>query len=394
MKRINTSRLLFFVLSLALVVPLLSGSLQGASAADEAENDDGDSFYKYLSVFTEVLRLVRQVYVEEPDIHSLMAGALDGASDALDPFSVYVPPGEVDAYLAASAVGRKHSGVLLLKERGVVFVASVEEGSPASSAGLERGDIVSKVDGISSRALPLWQIREILAREPGSSIPLEIVRRGESQDVTLILGSFDGPAARLEERPGLTVLRISSFGAGTAARVAELLPEQGAGPLLVDLRGVAGGDAEAAYDVARNFAAGELGVLTSRGGTTQKFASEGGETWTGELGVLVDRGSQGPAEILATILRQSAGATVLGEDTFGHAGRAAHVRLASGGMLEITDAFYTGPDGHALDEALEPDVEVEVPFHLLTGKKEEGDPVLDRAIELFLESVEPAAEAA
>lgn len=394
MKRTNISRLLFFLLSLAFVVPLVSGALLGAPAIGEAEAEEGDSFYKYLSVFTEVLRLVRQVYVEEPDIHSLMAGALDGASDALDPFSVYVPASEVDAYLAAAAVGRKHSGLLLLKERGVVFVAAVEEGSPAASAGLERGDIVSKIDGISSRALPLWQIRETLARQPGSSVALEIVRRGESRDVTLLLGPFDRPAAHLQPRHGVQVLRISSFDANTAARVAELLSAGGSGALLVDLRGVAGGDAEAAYDVAGNFAAGQLGSLSGRDGTSQKFASDADTTWSGELGVLVDRGSQGPAEILATILHQTAGATMLGEETFGHAGRAAHVRLASGGMLEITDAFYTGPDGRPLNEALEPDVEVDLPGHLPAGDKEEGDPILDRAIELFLESVAPAAEAA
>lgn len=390
MQRINISRTLFVLLSLALVVPLLSGTLLGAPP-DSGDDGEGDSFYKYLSVFTEVLRLVRQVYVEEPDIQSLMGGALDGASDALDPFSMYVPAERVEAYLAARSVGQKHTGLLLLKERGVVYVASVEEGSPAETAGLERGDIVSEIEGVSSRALPLWKIQQLLAREEGASIDLEIVRRGESKNVTVELEPFELPPARLEPRQGVNVLRIPGFRPETAERVAELLGSLHGGPLIVDLRGVAGGDAEAAYGVGERFATGELGSLESRDGETRQFSSSVTEPWGGELGVLVDRGSQGAAEILAAILRQGAGAAILGEATFGHAGRSSQVRLAAGGLLEITDGFYTGPDGEPLDEGLEPDLEVVVPFHLLAEEDSEADHVLDRAIELFLESLDDAA---
>jgi carboxyl-terminal processing protease len=394
MKRINTSRLLFFLLSLALVVPLLSGTHLGAPATGDEESD-GDSFYKYLSVFTEVLRLVRQVYVEEPDIQSLMAGALDGASDALDPFSVYVPPERVQDYIAARAVGERHTGLLLLKERGVVYVASVEEGSPAAAGGLERADIISKIEGVSSRALPLWQIRQLLARDEGEELELEVVRRGESRDVTLELKRFARTPARLAPQQGVSVLRIPGFGPDTAERVAELLAGVGDGPLLVDVRGVAGGDPEAAYAVGRRFASGELGSLVERSGSSRSFSSTSPAAWKGSgLAVLVDRGTQGSAEILAAILHQGAGATMLGEETFGHAGRAAQVRLAGGGLLEITDAFYTGPDGKPLREGIEPDVEITVPFQVLTQKEEDGDPILERAVEVVLESLAPAAEAA
>jgi hypothetical protein len=56
-------------------------------------------------VFTEVLGLVRQAYVDQPDMGTLIAGALDGTTDALDPFSMYVPAGEVESYLQARNVG-------------------------------------------------------------------------------------------------------------------------------------------------------------------------------------------------------------------------------------------------------------------------------------------------
>ena len=104
----NRSRLVFLLVSGVLVLTILSGTLLGAPTRD----DEGeDSLYKYLSVFTEVLRLVRQAYVDETDLDLLMNGALDGTPDALDPFSMYVPEDAVQGYLAARQVGESRSGL-------------------------------------------------------------------------------------------------------------------------------------------------------------------------------------------------------------------------------------------------------------------------------------------
>jgi carboxyl-terminal processing protease len=82
--------------------------------------------------------------------------------------------------------------------------------------------------------------------------------------------------------------------------------------------------------------------------------------WKGSrLVVLVDRGTLGAAELLTTILAQKLHAEVVGERTFGYAGRLASADLSSGGRLISTDAFYAGPDRKPLDAALQPDVPVD-----------------------------------
>ena len=86
----NRSRILFFLISAVIVFPLLAATLVRAADKTQAKPED-DSFYKYLSVFSETLGLVRQAYVDEPDMNTLMSTALDGTTDALDPFSLYVP---------------------------------------------------------------------------------------------------------------------------------------------------------------------------------------------------------------------------------------------------------------------------------------------------------------
>jgi len=90
----------------------------------------------------------------------------------------------------------------------------------------------------------------------------------------------------------------------------------------------------------------------------------------------------------------------VGQRTFGYAGRQSMLELASGGILFLADAFYTGPDFEPLDEPLEPDVRVDARLRTFSqteegaGEDEEvPDVVLEKGLELLREP-EPAVEKA
>lgn len=391
------NRLLFFALSAILVLPIVAASLLGAAARQE--DGDGDSLYKYLSVFTEVLSLVRQTYVEEIDLQALVAGSLDATTDALDPFSLFVPASAVNSYLAARSVGTRHSGLLLLRQRGVTFVVAVAEGSPAAAAGIQMGDIVSRIDGRTTRLLPLWSIQEILAGTPGTRVALGLLRLGETVEAEIVLGPYEAPPVRLDERRGVRILRVSAFRpetVGEVERALAVLDEENRRQLLLDLRSVTEGEPGTAYQVAGLFAAGKLGSLNGRDGSLQEFASETPKPWSGELVVLINRATLGPAEILATILQQKAGASLVGEKSFGYAGRQELATLGNGSRLLLTTAFYAGPDGQRLTGGLEPDLPVDA-FHRRFGEKDTplNDLILERGLGLLLGEEElPAKKAA
>lgn len=398
----SRSRIVFFVLSLLVVTSLVGGGW----LADAGDGEGRDSLYKYLSTFTEVLGLVRQAYVDETDVDTLLAAALDGTTDALDPFSLYVPPTEVEAYSRARTTGDRLSGLTLLKERGIAYVVAVEAGSPADQADVRPGDVVSLIDGASTRRLPLWEIQKMLGGETGSRVELELLRLGEEVRASFDLAPYDTPVALLEtvEREGGgggvergAVLRVGRFETATAPRVAELLTgARDGGPerLLVDLRNVAGGDPEAAYAVGELFASGELGKLVTRDRTLQTYRGETEPAWSGDrLVVLVNRGTLGAAEVLASVLRQRLDAELVGERTFGHAGRQERAELSNGGHLFFTGAFYTGPDGTPLNESLEPDEAVS----FFTRTYEERDVpatelIYQRGLDRLFATPEPAAE--
>lgn len=379
-------RTLFFVGSLILVVPLLSVGLYAAGEEDARR----DSLFKYMSVFTEVLSLVRDNYVDEPTLAALLEGAMDAAPEALDPLSVYVPPEAVTAYEAVRSVGHRASGLLVLRERGIAWAAAVQPGSPAAQAGFVSGDVVTAIDGTSTRTMPLWQVRSLLAGPAGSKRRLEAMRLGETREVEVTLGSYAVPPPRLEVRDGIGILSFAELDGESATAVRALLAELPGQQLVVDLRGLAFGDPAAAYAVGELFAGGELGALLRRGETIESY--KGAATpWSGRLVALIDRGTLGAGEVLAAVLRDGAGAQLVGQPTFGHAGRTALAALSTGGRLEVTESFFCGPKHEPLDESLDPDVEVtEQTRSFAEREKPIEDLILQRGLEL-LRGEEPPA---
>jgi carboxyl-terminal processing protease len=391
----SRSRILFFLLSAVVVFPLLAATLLRAADTGRSQPEE-DSFYKYLAVFSETLGLVRQAYVDEPDMDTLMAGALDGTTDALDPFSLYVPASEVSGYLQAEAVGKRHSGLTLLKERGIAYVVAVEKGSPGELADIRPGDIVAEINDRSTRLMPIWEIREVLAGKPGAKITLELIRLGAPVHIGFDLRPFEAPPVSLEEVEGVPMLRIPAFSERTAADLRTVLtrePGRIKDKLLIDLRGVSSGDSEAAYAAVRLFTTGELGALKRRAEELETFRAEERPVWQGKTVILVDRGTLGAAEVFATVLRQKEKAELVGERTFGHAGRQGSAELSTGGRLLFTEAFYTGPDKKPLNEALRPDLLVDERSRTYLEKDTPlGELILRRGVRRLL-GQEPETEA-
>ncbi|MEE9563292.1 MAG: hypothetical protein V3W50_09505, partial [Thermoanaerobaculia bacterium] len=101
------SRVIFLLISVCCLILLVSTSLSRASSGQA----DDDSLSKQLSVFSEVLHLIRRAYVEETAVDQLLRGALDGTTDALDPLSTFIPADQVASFELVRYVGPLRSGL-------------------------------------------------------------------------------------------------------------------------------------------------------------------------------------------------------------------------------------------------------------------------------------------
>ncbi|MDH3402830.1 MAG: S41 family peptidase [Acidobacteriota bacterium] len=382
------SRLIFMAFSVACLAPFATGALIGADAGGE------DSLFKELSVLSEVLTLIQRTYVDETSIGDLLAGALEGATDALDPLSTFVPAEHAATYAETLRVGSSVSGLVVAKDRGIAYVVAAVDGGPAAAQGVRPGDVIAAVDGASTRAMPLWRLQGVLAGPPGTELALELLRNGQEVRARLTLERFAPPPPSLSRSEGVAVLRIPRFDDAVAGEARDLVaPLRGTEErLIVDLRGTAGGRPEAAYELARLFTTGRLGSLRARDEELGAFDSDLPPLWEGEIAVVVDGGTQGPAEILATVLKQAAAAILVGEPTFGLAGRQGFVDLPSGGRVVMIDAYFAGPDGLPIDHRIRPDEVVRKSFSAVQDDDaERGDPLLERAVEMLERAAAKAA---
>jgi len=379
----DRSRRRFLALSLVVMLPLVGGVLWSAGERGDKEPDP-DSLYRYLAIFSETLNLVRQTYVEPTDIGTLLAGAMEGSTDALDAFSIYLPAAVSTAQESELVPGSRHAGLVILKDRGVAYVAGVEEGSPAVAADFRSGDILSRVGGRPTRQMPVWEINREFVPADGRELEIEVVRRGETKTLKLKLAQSEPPAPSLAPVQGHPLLRIPRIDSAAVEAVRALLSRaaaEGAAKLMIDLRGISGGDPVAAFALAGLLAEGDLGTLQEKEKVEKRFTGAGGVAYRGQLVLLVDGFTTGAAEIFAAVLQQKNGAKLVGVPTFGWAGARSRIELENGARLYLTTAFFAGPDGKPLSQKLTPDLLVDD----FTRRFEERDKplselILERAI--------------
>src|SRR5262245_60757621 len=246
----NRSRLLFVVISL--------GALVSLRAAAGPEGTGRDPATRALSIFSEVFSLTRSNYVEPTESKTLLEGAYDGMSDALDPFSYYVPSSAVAAYRSLETSGAAGPGLVFARRGGYPYVVGPLPGSPAEKAGVKAGDLIDSVDGKTLRNAPYWKVKAALEGPEGSSLELGLFRGGDEKKLTIPVtrARFDAPAPSTTWERDVAIVKIPAFTPTTAAAVKKELDEasrRGVSAVILDLRGSIGGDPAAAAPVASLF---------------------------------------------------------------------------------------------------------------------------------------------
>ncbi len=357
-------QVLLLTSSMLIIAFVMIGSL-GMHASGASSS--GDVTLKHIGVYSEVLYRVRAEYVEEPNMSSVTNGALHGLLESLDADSSYLTPAEYKVFKQKKSEGKASIGATVSKRFGYAAVISVIPGGPADKAGLNSGDIIETVEGLSTHDLSLAAVKSHLVGEPGSRLELIIIRtrKIEPQKITVVRDVISLPAVTEQMAADNTgVIKAQVLTKGKAAEIADKiksLQKKGAKKLVLDLRNNSEGDEDEGVAVANLFLGkGNIGSLQGQKVEKVTYSADPQKKITDlPLAVIVNRGTAGAAELVAAAILDNTRGDVLGDKTFGEGSVQKLIEVPDGSALILSVGKYYTSNGKVIqDTGITPNIPV------------------------------------
>jgi len=393
--------------ALLLVITLSMGGTVASKGTDTAAT------YEQLKLFTEVMSIVENQYVDEVSPKELVYNAIKGTLRGLDPHSSFLDPDSYKEMQVETSGSFGGLGIEITLRDDILTVVSPIEGTPAYRAGLHSGDRILKIDGIATKDMQLADAVKRMRGKPGSKVTITVVREGwtEPQDFAIVREQIHIQSVR--DQPlddGIEYIKLRQFQEQTASdldAVLEKAEKNGMKGLVLDLRNNPGGLLTSAVEVTEKFVDdGKLVVYTEGRIRNQnmRFTAHAKHPLIGvPMVVMVNQGSASASEIVAGALQDWGRAIVLGTQSFGKGSVQTIIPLSDGSGLRLTTAKYYTPKGRSIHgKGITPDIIVEAPKVVAaapgTGDKDKEktpppapnpvedlkkDPQLQRAVDLL-----------
>jgi carboxyl-terminal processing protease len=356
-----------FVIGSLLVV--LTLSLGGTVASKSTENG---ATYEQLRLFTEVLSIVQNQYVDEVPPKELIYSAIKGTLRGLDPHSSFLDPESYREMQVETSGSFGGLGIEITLRDDILTVVAPIEGTPAHRAGLQPGDRIVKIDGLITKDMQLADAVKKMRGRPGTKVTISVLREGwtEPHDFDITREQIRVHSVRTHDLGnGIGYLRIRQFQEQTSHDVEQALDKfakSGAKALVLDLRNNPGGLLTSAVEVSEKFVDdGKLVVYTEGRVRNQnmRFAAHAKKAYSSlPMVILVNQGSASASEIVAGALQDYGRAVLVGTQTFGKGSVQTIIPLSDGSGLRLTTAKYFTPKGRSIHgKGITPDIVVEVP---------------------------------
>jgi len=354
-------------------------------AAEQAfQIGDVDSPWTLSSKLKHIFRFVQANVHPGQDIREIEYAATNGMLSTLDTHSMLLSP-EAYKEMKLSTTGEFGGlGIVIGIRKGKLTILNPIEETPASKAGLKKGDHITKINEESTVNMTLNDAVGRLRGQPGTKVNVWIERKGDAgakkhalTRAIIEIESVPKKQTRLL-KGDVGYLKIKSFQGNTDEQLAhemEKLTQKGARSFLLDLRSNPGGLLEQAVKVADAFVeAGTLVATVGMGGKKrEEQRAQADDEPRAPMAVLVNSHSASASEIVAGALKNLDRAVVLGQTTFGKGSVQVLYENEDGSALKLTVAQYLTPGdvsiqavGISPDVALVP-IRIEKDRPVLTG---------------------------
>ncbi len=371
-------------------LPMMFGDASPAAYGAVAETRDVD---KELSLLKEYIELIHDNYREEVDYDTLIDGAFRGVAESLgDPFSEYYKNRQESNAFTTSVDGSFEGiGVNIQMQDGQCTVTAPIAGGPAARAGIQSGDVITKVDGTSVKNLSLTETANLLRGEKGSTVTVTVLRSGKELSFTMQRETVQSECVSskmLDGKIGYIAMNGFDNDAALEFKKARIrLINQGAKSLILDLRDNPGGYVDMAINIADQILEkGDISHFESRGKLIKTYSATDTESVSLPIVLLVNENTASSSEILAAALADNHAAVLVGTTTYGKGIAQQIAYLDSEKALKLSVYQFLSPDKHVIhgvgitpdyvipDESA--DAETEAEYRSFAPMSEEAKPAV------------------
>jgi carboxyl-terminal processing protease len=306
----------------------------------------------------EALDVLSRDYYRPINRSQLVDKGLSAAITSLnDPYSHYFDPSDYHAFLNQSDPHLSGIGIEVLPEKQGLRVTEVFPNSPAAKAGLQRGDLIVSVAGVSLANRSSNFGSRLIKGRAGTKVKLRVKSGSHTGTVEITRANLVVPVASSDvvtyKGVKIGIVRLTSFTDGSSGELrlqVQHVLRAGAQALILDLRGNGGGLLDEAVKVASIFIPdGTIVSTDGRSQPRQVYVAKGNAIAPRiPMVVLVDRGTASASEIVTGALKDRGRAKVVGTHTYGKGVFQEIETLPNGGALDITVGEYFTPSGRNL----------------------------------------------
>jgi len=333
---------------------------------------NSNELYEKIDLFSEVLKTIKQEYVDEIDQTKAMDSAINGLLQSLDPYSAYMSPKSFDGMKTDTRGEFGGLGIEIGMESGVVKVISPIDDTPAANAGIKSGDYIVRINDQQVQGKTLTEAVELMRGPVGSEIKLTIRRRNEKKALEFkitraVIEVKSVEAKIIGENNKIGYLRLKSFNENSDKQLFKKInnfeKKNKLTGYILDLRNNPGGLLTQAISITDFFL--DNGEIVSTKGRkiseTRRFFSRRGDGINKKpLIVMTNNGSASASEIVSGALKDHKRAIILGENSYGKGSVQSIIPLKNGGGLRLTISKYYLPSGKSISEVgVSPDIFVE-----------------------------------
>ncbi|MDE5624960.1 MAG: S41 family peptidase [Muribaculaceae bacterium] len=313
--------------------------------------------------FQTILNLVRNEYVDEVNLDSLIEKTIPSLLTNLDPHSAYIPASDLQAVNEDLDGSFSGVGIQFMIDNDTIKVLEVITGGPAEKVGVLPGDRIVKVDGEDVAGIGITQekVLQTLRGAKDTKVQLQIKRSNSKKPLTYTVVRGDIPVNTVDATymasPGIGYIKVNKFGRTTYDEFFQGLSKlrrEGAEDFIIDLRGNTGGYMEIAYMMANEFLAPGQTIVSTKGrdfnSSTHITADGTGSFRDSQVVVLLDEFSASSSEIFAGALQDNDRALIIGRRSFGKGLIQRQSVLPDSSAIRLTIGRYYTPSGRSIQK--------------------------------------------